>query len=155
GLCRDDVPLRFFAAAGRVLAGEMQEHLAIRLLRLLVLPVPLESRRAEEELSALAVEVALAVLDQLRHLRVQRGPGSEPLHLPARVDERLPRVVEIARRDAALLQLAAAPVVSLPGRDNIPRSNGQHLDAHLAHRPLLALLALREGDEIAAVGGPR
>src|SRR5713101_8327274 len=124
-LRRDDVPLRFLAAARWIFAGKVQEHLAIHLLRPRFLPVALEARRGEEELAAVLVQVALAILDQLRHLVVERGLLAQALHLPARVGERLPRVVEIAGRDAALLQLAPAAVVRLARRGHVTRRDGE------------------------------
>src|SRR5207248_9857204 len=121
---RDDVPLRLLAAAPRVVAGKIEQHFAPGLLRLLVLAVALEALGGEEQLGALAVQVALAVLDQLRDFGVQRRPLRQSFQVPARLDERLPRIVEVPRRDPPLLQLAPAAVVGGARSRQVTRGDG-------------------------------
>ena len=64
-----------------------------------------------------------------------------------------PGVVEVARGDQPLLELAAPALVGLARGLEIAGGDRQQLDADFSDRPILALLRLGEHDHVATVAG--
>jgi len=102
-------------AAGRVVSRKVEQHFPPSPLRPVLLAISLEPRGPEEQPAALALQLALALLDQPPQLRAERRRIREPIEVGAAFPERLPRVVEVPGSDALLLKLAPATVVRGPG----------------------------------------
>src|SRR5207253_5755939 len=115
------VLLRLSTATARILAREMQEDLTPGLLCALALAVALEPRGREQEPIALAKQVALTLLDDARQLALEQAGIRHALEVPARLHERPPRVVQVARSDPSLLQLAPAALVCGASRREVRR----------------------------------
>src|SRR5882762_4016933 len=113
-LRRSEMVPRLAPAAGRIVSRKMKQHLPPGLLRPVLLAVSLEPRGAEEEPAAMALQIALALVDQPPQLRAQRLRIREPIEVGAALPECLPGVVEVPGSDALLLKLAPATVVRCP-----------------------------------------
>src|SRR6266478_3699621 len=91
-LRRKQIGLRLLPATGGIVAREVQQDLAPRLLGLLLLAVSLETRRPELQPPALALQIAPTVSDQTVELRAQRRRVRLRHELGPGLGERGPRV---------------------------------------------------------------
>src|SRR5438067_1251057 len=152
GRFRNDLGARLAAATRGIFGGKMQQGLAVDALRRILLPVALEAPGGEEQSAALPVEVALGVLYQLQNFRMERRLRIETFEVSPGNREGFPGVVEVARGDHPLVELAPALLVRFSRRLGISRSDCQHLGPDLRDRPRPLAVRLDEGDDVSRIG---
>jgi len=142
------VLLRLSTATARILAREMQENLTPGLFLHARPGRSAGTARREQEPIALACR-SRSLSSMTRASWPEQAGIRHALEASARLHERPPRVVQVARSDPSLLQLAPAALVSGASRREVPETEPRRQSAR--HRVPSGLLRAQDANAASAV----